>query len=355
MDNSSKKQTRRMLATALAFLVLITAGILVACQGSLVPLPTPTEPSSPEKTTLPLRTIAEIPLTGSTSRFDYQSLDLTHNQLYIAHMGANLVTVFDIQTQTVITDIENVADVHGVLAVPEIDLAFATATGSHEVVVIDEQSLRIVGRIAGGNYPDGLAFAPDEGKLFVSDQFGKAVIVLDAHTYEPIDTIDVDGEVGNTRYDPISHQILANVQTRNQFVTIDPKRDEVVARTDVPGCEHPHGMYIDAAARLAFIACEENAMMVSVDLKSMQITATKKTGDRPDVLAFDPSLHRLYIAAESGVLTIFEEQGNTVEQLAQGMLAPTAHTVAVDPETHRLYFPLENSSGHPVLRIMEPF
>ena len=30
-----------------------------------------------------------------------------------------------------------------------------------------------------------------------------------------------------------------------------------------------------------------------------------------------------------------------------------AHSVAVDPTTHRVYFPLENVDGHPVLRVMD--
>src|SRR5258708_24209627 len=33
---------------------------------------------------------------------------------------------------------------------------------------------------------------------------------------------------------------------------------------------------------------------------------------------------------------------------------PHAHTVCVDPNTHLVYFPLENIDGHPLLRIMEP-
>jgi hypothetical protein len=31
-----------------------------------------------------------------------------------------------------------------------------------------------------------------------------------------------------------------------------------------------------------------------------------------------------------------------------------AHTVSVDPDTHLVYFPLENIGGHPILRIMKP-
>ena len=37
------------------------------------------------------------------------------------------------------------------------------------------------------------------------------------------------------------------------------------------------------------------------------------------------------------------------------MLAPRAHTVAVDPRTHLVYFPLESgASGKPELLIMKP-
>jgi len=31
-----------------------------------------------------------------------------------------------------------------------------------------------------------------------------------------------------------------------------------------------------------------------------------------------------------------------------------AHTVAVDPTTHRVFFPLENVHGHPIMRVMAP-
>lgn len=353
MKSPFKKRSIGPWIATLGVSILMTVGILAACQQPPMPLVKPTVESD-EAQTLPLRLVADIPLSGSTERFDYQSYDPTRHQLYIAHMRANLITVFDVNSQTVITDIQDVADVHGVLAIPQIGKTYATATGSHEVVAIDEESLRIVSHTPGGNYPDGLAYAPDEGKLFVSDEFGEAVIVINTNTDEQIATIEAGGEVGNTQYDPVTHQILSNVQSRNQIITIDPKSEQIIARTDVQGCEHPHGLYIDAPARLAFIACEENATLVTLDLETMQVTGSYETGKTPDVLAFDPGLHRLYVAAESGILTIFALAENKLEPVAQGLLAPTAHTVAVDPETHRLYFPLENSQGHPVLRIMEP-
>lgn len=70
------------------------------------------------------------------------------------------------------------------------------------------------------------------------------------------------------------------------------------------------------------------------------------------MLAFDPDLHRVYVAAESGPLTILSDEGGRVRELLKADAGPNAHSVAVDPETHHIYLPLQNLNGHPVLREM---
>jgi len=42
-----------------------------------------------------------------------------------------------------------------------------------------------------------------------------------------------------------------------------------------------------------------------------------------------------------------------VHKLAEGYIAPHAHTVSVDQQTHLIYLPLENLNGHPVIRIAQ--
>ncbi len=91
--------------------------------------------------------------------------------------------------------------------------------------------------------------------------------------------------------------------------------------------------------------------MVNLDTK--QISAGEQVGDIPDVLAFDPSMQRLYAAEESGVVAVFQVSGSGLQKIGETYLAPNAHTIAVDPQTHRVYLPLENINGHPVLRIYE--
>ena len=84
------------------------------------------------------------------------------------------------------------------------------------------------------------------------------------------------------------------------------------------------------------------------------MTAIHSVGADPDVLAFDKAFGRLYVSAESGVISIFDEHGRNLEKVGEGFLAPNAHSVAVDSRTHRVYFPLQNVNGKPMLRIAVP-
>ena len=238
-------------------------------------------------------------------------------------------------------------------AVPSHHQVYVSAAGNHEVAIIDDRSMKITARVGGIRFPDGIAYATAADKVFVSDESGGSDVVIDPRTLKKRSTIDLGGEAGNTHYDSVSRCILVAVQTRNQLVAIDPVSEKVVARYELPGSDGPHGFAIDEPDRLAFISSEGNGKLQVLDLRTMRITQNIKVPDDPDVLAWDPSWRRLYVAAESGALTAYLLDRNILRPLGQ-IRAPHAHTVSVDPRTHLVYLPLENLNGRPVLRIYEP-
>lgn len=302
---------------------------------------------------VPLKLVANVALPGPSNRFDYTSLDPTTGRLYIAHMNAGQSLVFDIRKRRVLRTIV-APGVHGVIAVPQLHRVYASATDARQLFTIDSRTGRVLRRAPAGSYPDGLVYDPAERHVFVSDESGGVEAVFDAAGHR-IATVQLGGEAGNVQYDPGSRRILAAVQTRNQVAVIDPRSNVVVRRVALPGCDHPHGLYVDAPRRLAFVACDGNARLLTLDLTRMKVTGSIEVGSSPDVLAFDTSLKRLYVSSESGVLAAFAEHGRSLKKLGQGLLAPYAHTVAVDSATHLVYFPLQSgSAGGPQLRIMAP-
>lgn len=300
---------------------------------------------------LPLQQIADVSLVGGPSRFDYQSLDAQRGLLFVAHSDANTVTVFSITSNRVITDIANIPHVHGVLVIPELGRVYATATENNLVYVIDERTYRIIAKIAVGVAPDGLAYDPVDHKVFVSDEAGKNDAVIDTRTEKRTALIALGGEAGNTQYDAGSHRLFVNVQTLNQLVAINPITDQIVAHYPLPGCDTNHGLNIDVVQRLAFIACTGNAKLLMVDMRSMKVVSEQTVGANPDVLALDSAWHLLYVASESGVLSVFDEHGRTLKKLDEGFIANNAHSVAVDQKLHRIYMPLENVGGRAVMRV----
>jgi DNA-binding beta-propeller fold protein YncE len=290
---------------------------------------------------------------GPAVRFDYQSLDTSSGRLYIAHMNADQLVVFDTSTRKIVASLDGFSRVHGVWAAPEINRIFASVTGEHKVAAVDTKTLQTVAKVGTINYPDGIAYAPSQKRVFVSDEHGGADVVIDAQTNTLLKKIDLGGGAGNIAYDPGSGRILVAVHEKNELVTIDPEKLEIVARWPLPGIKNPHGISIDSANRLAFVAGEGNHRLALVDLSNMKVLGTYPVGEDPDVLSFDPELKQLYVSAESGDVWVYRETGKSLTPLGNFRM-PYAHTVCADPKTHLVYFPLQNIDGHPVLRIMAP-
>lgn len=316
----------------------------------------------------------DFSLGNATSRMDYESLDPAAHRLYIAGMGAGKLLVFDIEHNNLAASLNGFSKVTGVLAVPDLHKVYASvpgaglipslsvalgmvglSSGRGAVAIVDTRTLREIARLPGGVFPDGIAYDPKDRKIFVSDELGSGVLVIDADSDRLIARIAPGGEVGNVRYDPITAKVYAPIQSRNELAVIDPANLQLVARHPLPGGEHPHGLAIAPGQAVGYVACDGNDRLLTVDLATGKVLDRQPVAHDPDVLAIDPEARRLYVASESGKLSTFDIAAATHPlSLGDVFVGRDAHTVAVDPATHRLYFPLADVKGRSVLRVLVP-
>nr|WP_308188323.1 YncE family protein [Nocardia australiensis] len=304
---------------------------------------------------LPLRQVGEIALTGGSVRFDYTSLDGGAGLLFIAHMGAGEVVEVDIRSHTVVRTIGNLPDVHGVLVVPDRHRVYATATGRNQLVALDEDTGAALWSSPTDAYPDGLAYDPVRGAVWTTNERAGTETVIDADTGNVRGTVSLGGEVGNVVYDPAIDRMVVAVQGRGDLAVIDPATLAVTDRIPTPGCDSPHGQALDTANQVMFVGCEANATLVTVDLNRRTVTDHNTVGETPDVLVYDSDAHRLYVAAESSWVSVFDQRDGRTTAVGAEHLADGAHTLALDPATHHSYFPIpKGSGGGPVLWEFEP-
>jgi DNA-binding beta-propeller fold protein YncE len=304
---------------------------------------------------LPLRQVSETPLSGGPVRFDYTALDAARGRLFIAHMGASELIEVDVHAHALVRTLPNLPDVHGVIVVPDKHRVYATATGNNQVVAIDEDSGAVVFRAPTDTYPDGLAYDPIRRTVWTTNESAGTETVIDAETGAVRATVPLGGEVGNIVYDASLDKMVVAVQGRNDLAVIDPVGFTVTERIPTPGCEHPHGQALDATDQVMFVGCEANATMITVDLASRNVIDHQTVGDTPDVLAYDPGTNRVYVAAESGWVSIFDHDRGHLTVRGSAHLADGAHSVALDPTSHHTYIPIpKDHNGSPVLREYEP-
>jgi YVTN family beta-propeller protein len=342
---TGRQSSRRVPLLALA---------LLACTCGRPGLPLPGTAAGQQAAVPGYRVARDVPLPGDTSRWDYQTYDVSTHRLYVAHLGASEIVVFDTRLDRVVGVVHGVDQVHGLVLAPDLGRLYASATGRNQVAVVDTATLQVGPSIAAGDYPDGLAYAPGAGKVYVSNEHDSADTVIDARTARRLGSIEIGGDIGNSQYDPGTGRVYVASGSDDQLVAVDPSRDTVARRYSLSGCDGAHGVQVDVPERhRLFIACEGNARLVVLDLASGRVTNVMDVGDGPDVLALDPALRRLYVASESGNLAVFDA-GLTVKKLGSGSAGPNAHSVSADPGTHIVYLPLTDVGGHPVLRELVP-
>ena len=210
-------------------------------------------------------------------------------RLYIAHMNAGQLLVFDTRKRRVVKTIA-APGVHGVIAVPQIHRVYASATDARQLYTIDSRTGRVLNRAPAGEYPDGLVYDPVERR--------RLRLRRERRDRSGLRRCRPPHRHGSARRR--SRQRPVRPQERQRFSptfsrattwrSIDPRSNRVVRRIALPGCDHPHGLNVDTPRRLAFVACDGNAKLLTLDLKTMKVVGSMHVGESPDVLAFDTSL-----------------------------------------------------------------
>src|SRR5204862_66643 len=301
-----------------------------------------------------LRSVLSFDLPGPAGkRFDYLTIDYDDHYLLSAHLAAGLLYVIDLRTNRVVKAIPDVPGAEGVEFVPELKKVYTSNAGDNTIGVIDLKQMKVYKKIPTEAKPDGSAYAAQFHKLYVSDERGKAEAIVDVRTDNIVKTLHFDSETGMPQYDPVAQKVYVNLQDKNIFAVIDPATDEVVGRYPVGRCEGNHGMTLDPEHHRAFLACEGNDLMTVFNLDTHQPIAFPPMAGGPDVIKFDSGLKRIYVACSSGAISVFQmDDPDHYRKLEDFPVQKKVHTLAVDPDTHRLYTPEQEADGKAVARMV---
>jgi len=306
----------------------------------------------PNSTTL--KKIAVIELPGPPGEhFDHLAIDYEDHYLLSAHTGPGILYLIDTRTNRLVNAIHGLPGITAMVYVPELGKVYTCDWGENKIGVVSLSAMSVVKKLPAREKPNGGTYAAPFGKVYISDTMGKEVAVLEVHSDTIAKEVKFDSETGMAQFDPISGKVLVNLRNSDRIAEIDPASDKILAQYPVGRCDFNHGMALDAQDRRAFLLCAGNDRLAVFDLNTHRSIEYIPLPPGGDDVQFDPGLHRIYVACESGVITVIREfDANHYVKLEDFSVQPGVHPLAVDRETHRVYAPEQEENGKPVSRMI---
>ena len=166
---------------------------------------------------------------------------------------------------------------------------------------------------------------------------GHSATVFEAVSGDVIATIPLPGKPEFAAADPQAGRVYDNIEDKNEVAVIDAKTHQIVATWSIAPGEEASGMAIDVAHHRLFLGCG-NKMMVMMDSTSGKVVASVPIGQGVDANAFDSGTQLAFASCGSGTVTIAKEASPESLTLVQTLQTePRARTMALDPQTHKIY------------------
>ena len=284
----------------------------------------------------PYTPVTQIPI-GGEGGWDILNIDSAAHRLYLSH--ATKVIVVDLEKNAVAGEITETPGVHALIPVPELQLGFTANGKENKSSVVDLKTLKTISKVDTGENPDALAYDSRRGEVYIFNHSGGSATVINAKDGKVVATIPLGGMPEFGAVDSAAGRVYVNLEDKSEVAVIDAAKHEVVARWPLAPGKEPTGIAFDAAHHRLFATCH-NQMMAMVDTNSGKVVATVPIGAGVDGCAFDPATQLAFASCGEGVTTIAKEESPeklTVVQTLQTQRG--ARTMALDPQTHRIYLP----------------
>src|ERR1700682_77904 len=281
--------------------------------------------------------LKKVPL-GGEGGWDYLTVDGESRRVYISHAAE--VDVLDADSLAAAGKIEGLHGVHGIAIARDLGRGFASNGGSSTVTVFDLKTLAKIGdEVKTGQNPDAILYHSGTQQVFAFNGRGKSATAINGKTGEVAGTIDLGGKPEFAATDG-SGSVYVNIEDTSEVVRLDPRKLKVEARWKLAPCDEPSGMAMDPKTHRLFVGCG-NQMMAIVDSASGAMIKTLPIGKGVDATAFDAGTGLIFDSCADGTVAVIGEVGANLFKPAEPLKTVAgARTLAVEPQTHRLFLPI---------------
>src|ERR1700680_4302082 len=339
----------RGMTAALATVIVLCLGVVAACLIC---------PGTPGKSKfMKFDGYIDLPESGLLSVLDY--LTINNRTLFVTSESSGVLFKVELDVNhpalSTVSELPGSGAAHGVALMMDRNVAFITRSEENTVDVFDPTSLRLLTRIPVADDAAVILSFPSAKLVYVANGDANIATLIDPERRITVGTVPLPGKPEFPAFESQTGVLYQNLEDIDSIVAIDLGERMVTGQWSLAPCEGPSGMAISSKQRRLFAVCSKNAMLVVFDLELHRVIASLKIGGGPDSVAFDETLRRIYSAGKAGRLTVIQQDSpNAYRVLDEIRTHYGAHTLALDPVSHRVFVGYASLFAHPRISVFSP-
>jgi YVTN family beta-propeller protein len=277
----------------------------------------------------------KIPLPGDGG-YDYLYLDNQDRRLYISH--GNQVQVLDLNSEELIGTIGEMQGVHGIAIAHDVKKGFISDGDANAVIAFDPATFKVISRIQlTGKDPDAIIYDPFSQRVFAFNGHSSNMSVIDVNTLKEIGLVSLGGGPEFAVPDG-QGRIYNNLEDKNSLLVIDSKTLKLLNNFPLSPCGGPTGLALDKDHQLAFSGCRANKGMTVTEMKTGKVISTVPIGGGVDAVVYDKERSLIFCSNGDGTVTVIHQENPDNYKVIQTIQTQVrAKTMALDPQTHKIY------------------
>ena len=283
----------------------------------------------------------KVPLPGPGG-WDYLTVDGSARRIYVSH--ATQVVVLDADSLEIVGTVAGLSGVHGIAVAPEFGHGFITAGQSDSVTVFDLKSLQKIAEVKVGKKPDAIVYDGATRRVFAMNGDSESSTVINAADNKVLGTVALGGGPEFTVADGKGN-VFVNLEDKSELLRIDAKSLQVKNRWPVAPCEAPSSMAFDDANSRLFLGCRSRLLAV-VNSDNGKVVATYPIGDKVDASVFDPASKIVFSSTGDGhVYGFHQDSADSYSALEVLSTVQGSKTMTMDKKTQRLLVPAREGTA----------
>jgi DNA-binding beta-propeller fold protein YncE len=278
--------------------------------------------------------VAHTYLLGGDGSWDYVVPDPPHHRLFIARQ--NRVMVVDEDTGKLLGEVTGIQGAHGTAVAEPAGRGFATSGNDQSVVMFDLKTYQTLGRIPAAEDADAIVYDPPSNRVFTLNGDAHSSTVIDPKAGTVITNLALGGkpEYGASAGDG---KVYANLTDTSEVVEIDAKTATVARRWPTAPCKQPVSMALDTAHHRLFSGCRSGVMAIS-DYQAGKVVATVPIGAGVDGAGYDAASGNAFASNADGTLTVIHQDSPDQYRVLETLQTPQgSRNMGLDPTNHRVY------------------